>query len=66
MSEAGTITVTAKVAFGTKDVLKEFRPLFRAERKRARRLAGEPEWRAGFGPSRRGGAGSGRRCPCRP
>ena len=43
MNEAGTITVTAKVASGTKDVLKEFRPLFRAERKPARRLAGEPE-----------------------
>ncbi|MDX3855909.1 hypothetical protein [Streptomyces sp. AK02-01A] len=43
MSEARTITVTAKVAFRTKNVLKEFRPLFRAERKRARRLAGKPE-----------------------
>lgn len=44
MSKAGTITVTAKAACGTKDILKEFMPLSRAEPKRARRLAGEPEW----------------------
>ncbi len=44
MTEAGTITVTARVAFGTKETLRGFKPLFKAERERAKKLARAPEW----------------------
>ncbi|WP_346173509.1 hypothetical protein [Streptomyces cuspidosporus] len=44
MTETGTITVTARVAFGTKDTLKGFKPLFKTERERAKKLGREPEW----------------------
>ncbi|QTI87210.1 hypothetical protein [Streptomyces sp. AgN23] len=44
MTEAGTITVTARVAFGTKETLRGLKPLFKAERERAKRFAREPEW----------------------
>ncbi|MEU9428547.1 hypothetical protein AB0D87_38010 [Streptomyces sp. NPDC048342] len=56
MTEAGTITVTARVAFGTKDVLKGLKPLFKAERERARKLARSPEWSASGLPGREAAA----------
>ncbi|MFI9588290.1 hypothetical protein ACIHCQ_42400 [Streptomyces sp. NPDC052236] len=56
MTEAGTITVTARVAFGTKDVLKELKPLFKAERVRARQLAREPQWSTDGLPGREAAA----------
>lgn len=56
MTEAGTITVTARVAFGTKDVLKAFKPLFKAERERARKLARSPQWDAAGLPGREAAA----------
>lgn len=56
MTEAGTITVTARVAFSTKEVLQGFKPLFKAERARARTLARSPEWSAAGLPGREAAA----------
>jgi hypothetical protein len=44
MTEAGTTTVTARVAFGTKQLLADMRPLFKAERARARALSATSRW----------------------
>ncbi|MDJ0375787.1 hypothetical protein QMK19_41050 [Streptomyces sp. H10-C2] len=44
MTEAGTITVTARVAYGTKRQLADMRPLFKAERARARALSTSAQW----------------------
>jgi hypothetical protein len=44
MTEAGTISITPRVAHGTKERLKELKPLFRAERRRAGELRGEERW----------------------
>jgi hypothetical protein len=44
MTEAGTISVTARVAHGTKEQLQELKPLFAAERRRAREMQGEERW----------------------
>jgi hypothetical protein len=44
MTEAGTTPVTARVAFGTKRKLADMRPLFKAERARARALSATPPW----------------------
>src|SRR4051812_37272486 len=44
MTEAGTTPVTARVTYGTKQQLADIRPLFKAERKRARALSATPQW----------------------
>ncbi|MCM2424254.1 hypothetical protein [Streptomyces sp. RKAG293] len=44
MTEAGTTTVTARVAYGTKQLLADMRPLFKAERQRARALSTTSPW----------------------
>ncbi|MCZ4126182.1 hypothetical protein [Streptomyces sp. H39-S7] len=44
MTEAGTTTVTARVAYGTKRQLADKQPLFTAERSRARALATSAPW----------------------
>jgi hypothetical protein len=46
MTEAGTISVIARVAYGTKDQLKELKALFTAERRRAREIQGQEQWNA--------------------
>ncbi|MDX2567493.1 hypothetical protein [Streptomyces scabiei] len=56
MTEAGTVTVTARVAYGTKEVLKGLKPLFKAERDRARKLRSSPEWSAVGLPGREAAA----------
>lgn len=40
----GTISVTARVAYGTRDRLQRMKPYFEAERIRARQLAREDQW----------------------
>lgn len=47
MTETGTIPDTARVAFGTKQQLADTRPLFTAERARARALPTTSHWDCG-------------------
>ncbi|MET7765744.1 hypothetical protein ABZS71_28395 [Streptomyces sp. NPDC005393] len=44
MTEAATTPVTARRAYGTRARLAALRPLFKAERQRARALSAAPEW----------------------
>ncbi|MGK5532085.1 hypothetical protein [Streptomyces sp. URMC 129] len=44
MSKAGTISVTARVPYGTRERLTALKPLLAAERRRARALAREERW----------------------
>lgn len=42
MTEAGTTTVTARVAFATKEQLAALKPLLKADRQRAQALSTSP------------------------
>lgn len=44
MTEAGFTTITARVTFGTKQLLADMRPLFKAERERAKALSKTAPW----------------------
>jgi hypothetical protein len=52
MTEAGTISVTARAQFGTREQLAALKPLFQGEKKRAKALAREEPWRTAGLPGR--------------
>ncbi|WP_052438348.1 hypothetical protein [Streptacidiphilus jiangxiensis] len=55
---AAMLPVTAPVPFGTKDALKQLKPLFAAEQRRARVFSRTKEWNAEGLPRREATAGS--------